>query len=245
MCHYENPCHRLLDGKVSIRRLPSAALGTKCSMLVLSVRRDSTRTALIGDSSGRRRDRMWVCGDPVGSAGEEPHHPCGRKRRNHRSILCAPSSWLEKNHIWIQASEKGKGGGYTSVKKTKATVAKMKESDAQNVRLMFQHEAGFGRINKTKSCWSIKGQHPSVPCHHIREYRYAYGTIESLTWKGNFLPMPTMIVGVCTCFSVPSLSFIRMIRSFCVATVPHGINLQNWISQIIFLYSSFRHIHWK
>ena len=41
------------------------------------------------------------------------------------------------------------------------------------VRLMFQDEAGFGRINKPKYCWCQKGIRPSVPCHHIREYRYA------------------------------------------------------------------------
>ena len=53
----------------------------------------------------------------------------------------------------------------------------MQESDGPKVRLMFQDEAGFGRINKPKYCWSIKGQRPSVPCHHIREYRYVYGAI--------------------------------------------------------------------
>lgn len=48
-------------------------------------------------------------------------------------------------------------------------------------RLMFQDEAGFGRINKPKYCWCEKGIRPSVPCHHIREYRYAYGAVEPLT----------------------------------------------------------------
>ena len=78
----------------------------------------------------------------------------------------------------------------------KATVAKMQESGAPKVRLMFQDEAGFGRINKPKYCWSIKGQRPSVPCHHIREYRYADGAIEPLPGEGYFLIMPTVIVGV-------------------------------------------------
>ena len=50
---------------------------------------------------------------------------------------------------------------------------------------MFQDEAGFGRINKPKYCWCEKGIRPSVPCHHIREYRYAYGAVEPLEqiWK--------------------------------------------------------------
>jgi len=58
------------------------------------------------------------------------------------------------------------------------------------VRLMFQYEAGFGRINRPKYCWCEKGVHPSVPCHHIREYRYAYGAVEPLTGKSCFLVMP-------------------------------------------------------
>ena len=52
---------------------------------------------------------------------------------------------------------------------------------------MFQDEAGFGRINKPKYCWCEKGFRPSVPCHHIREYRYAYGAIEPLTGGSHFL----------------------------------------------------------
>lgn len=55
---------------------------------------------------------------------------------------------------------------------------------------MFQDEAGFGRINKPKYCWCEKGMRPSVPCHHIREYRYAYGAIEPTTGESCFLIMP-------------------------------------------------------
>ena len=58
------------------------------------------------------------------------------------------------------------------------------------VRLMFQDEAGFGRINKPKYCWCFSGNRPSVPCHHIREYRYAYGAVEPLTGESFFLIMP-------------------------------------------------------
>ncbi len=55
---------------------------------------------------------------------------------------------------------------------------------------MFQDEAGFGRINKPKYCWCKKGFRPSVPCHHIREYRYAYGAVEPQTGENFFLVMP-------------------------------------------------------
>ena len=60
----------------------------------------------------------------------------------------------------------------------------------ENVRLMFQDEAGFGRINKPKYCWCFPGLRPSVPCHHIREYRYAYGAVEPLSGESFFLVMP-------------------------------------------------------
>jgi len=55
---------------------------------------------------------------------------------------------------------------------------------------MFQDEAGFGRINKPKYCWCFPGFRPTVPCHHIREYRYAYGSVEPLTGESFFLVLP-------------------------------------------------------
>lgn len=60
----------------------------------------------------------------------------------------------------------------------------------QKVRLMFQDEAGFGRINKPRYCWCRKGIRPSVPCHHIREYRYAYGAVEPQRGESFFLILP-------------------------------------------------------
>lgn len=65
-----------------------------------------------------------------------------------------------------------------------------REENCGKVRLMFQDEAGFGRINKPKYCWCEKGIRPCVPCHHIREYRYAYGAVEPLTGDACFLVMP-------------------------------------------------------
>ncbi len=55
---------------------------------------------------------------------------------------------------------------------------------------MFQDEAGFGRINKPKRCWCSKRVRASVPCHHIREYRYAFGAVEPITGNHFFLVMP-------------------------------------------------------
>ena len=55
---------------------------------------------------------------------------------------------------------------------------------------MFQGEAGFGRINVPKNCWCKKGIRPSVPCHHIREYRYAFGAVDPITGDNFFAIMP-------------------------------------------------------
>lgn len=55
---------------------------------------------------------------------------------------------------------------------------------------MFQDEAGFGRINKPKYCWCSKDIRPNVPCHHIREYRYAYGAVEPYTGESFFFILP-------------------------------------------------------
>lgn len=64
------------------------------------------------------------------------------------------------------------------------------ENPTKRVRVMFQDEAGFGRINKPKNCWCPKGYRPSVPCHHIREYRYAYGAVDPILGDSFFLIMP-------------------------------------------------------
>ena len=60
----------------------------------------------------------------------------------------------------------------------------------RKVRLMFQDEAGFGRINKPKYCWCYKGFRPTVPCQHIREYRYAYGAVDPQSGDSFFLILP-------------------------------------------------------
>lgn len=59
-----------------------------------------------------------------------------------------------------------------------------------NFRLMFQDEAGFGRINKPKSCWCDKGIRPVVPCQRIREYTYAYGAVSPIDGEMVSLVLP-------------------------------------------------------
>ena len=55
---------------------------------------------------------------------------------------------------------------------------------------MFQDEAGFGRINKPRYCWCFEGFRPTVPCHHIREYMYAYGAVDPISGDNLFLVLP-------------------------------------------------------
>jgi putative transposase len=58
------------------------------------------------------------------------------------------------------------------------------------VIIMFQDEAGFGRINKPKYCWCMGKTRPRVPCQHIREYRYAYGAVSPMNGESFFLVLP-------------------------------------------------------
>ena len=55
---------------------------------------------------------------------------------------------------------------------------------------MFQDEAGFGRINKPKRCWCGDGIRPTVPCHRVREYTYAYGAVSPFDGEMVSLVLP-------------------------------------------------------
>lgn len=55
---------------------------------------------------------------------------------------------------------------------------------------MYQDEAGFGRISDPTYCWCMEGIRPIVPCHHIREYRYAYGAVSPQDGNSFFLILP-------------------------------------------------------
>ena len=58
------------------------------------------------------------------------------------------------------------------------------------VRVLFQDEAGFGRITKPQMCWITGKVRPSIPCHHIREYRYAYGAVDPMDGENFFILAP-------------------------------------------------------
>jgi putative transposase len=76
------------------------------------------------------------------------------------------------------------------IKKITEKVNEMSILYKDDFMLMFEDEAGFGRINKPKSCWCIKGIRPVVPCHRIREYVYAYGAVAPIDGELFSLVLP-------------------------------------------------------
>ena len=98
---------------------------------------------------------------------------------------------MAQSYASQQTPQEGQRRRNCGLKKINTTAKELKViHSGKKVRLMFQDEAGFGRINKPKYCWCERGIRPTVPCHHIREYRFAYGAVESLTGEGYFLVMP-------------------------------------------------------
>jgi len=55
---------------------------------------------------------------------------------------------------------------------------------------MFEDEAGFGRISTPSVCWAPRGMRPIVCCHHIREFRYAYGAVDPIDGEKFFFMAP-------------------------------------------------------
>jgi transposase len=47
----------------------------------------------------------------------------------------------------------------------------------RRIRLMFQDEGRFGRINSPRRCWAPEGLRPEVQVQVVREYVYAYAAI--------------------------------------------------------------------
>lgn len=130
-------------------------------------------------------------------------------RQGYRACLrvqCIEAPRMAQENAPVKTSEGGGSGGLRSLKKIKDRVLDARsKSGKQTVRLMFEDEAGFGRINKPKRCWCCPGQRPSVPCHHIREYRYAFGAVEPLNGESFFLIMPNCDTG-CTNVFLAELS---------------------------------------
>jgi transposase len=61
-----------------------------------------------------------------------------------------------------------------------------------SLRVMFQDEARFGRINNPKKCWCRKGLRPNVGKQIVRQYTYAYGAFSPKDGVADFLILPNM-----------------------------------------------------
>jgi transposase len=59
------------------------------------------------------------------------------------------------------------------------------------IRLYYQDEARFGRINTVQKCWCMKGIIPAVQQQLIREYSYLFTAVCPETGKTCSLVMPT------------------------------------------------------
>jgi len=58
------------------------------------------------------------------------------------------------------------------------------------IRLYFQDEGRFGRINTVQKCWCQKGKTPSVTQQLVREFTYAFSAVCPETGKAYSLIMP-------------------------------------------------------
>jgi putative transposase len=47
--------------------------------------------------------------------------------------------------------------------------------------LLFEDEAGFGRISEPSYCWVFGNERPIVPCVRVRQFRYVFGAVEPQT----------------------------------------------------------------
>ena len=60
------------------------------------------------------------------------------------------------------------------------------------VRLMFQDEARFGRINDPRRCWAPRGLRPEVGMQIVREYTYAFGAVSPQDGTLDTLVLPVV-----------------------------------------------------
>lgn len=58
------------------------------------------------------------------------------------------------------------------------------------IRLFFEDEARFGRINEPAGCWAPHGIRPTVPCQMVREYMNVYGAVDPVHGDKYFIIAP-------------------------------------------------------
>ena len=55
------------------------------------------------------------------------------------------------------------------------------------VKLMFEDEAGFGRISSPSNCWVPPKTRPVVPSQRVREYKTVYGAVSPIDGDSFFM----------------------------------------------------------
>lgn len=63
-------------------------------------------------------------------------------------------------------------------------------NDKRPIKIFFQDEARFGRINKIASCWAPEGVRPVIAQHQIRQYVYVYSVVCPHTGDSHSLILP-------------------------------------------------------
>ncbi|CAL7961010.1 transposase [Alphaproteobacteria bacterium] len=64
------------------------------------------------------------------------------------------------------------------------------EDKTKILKIWFQDEAKFGRINDIKGCWAPSGTRPLVKHRAIRQYSYVYSAVAPYTGENFNLIMP-------------------------------------------------------
>jgi transposase len=62
----------------------------------------------------------------------------------------------------------------------------------RQLRLMFQDEARFGRINDPRRCWAPQGVRPEVGMPIVREYTHAFGAVSPCDGTFDSLVLPVV-----------------------------------------------------
>lgn len=70
----------------------------------------------------------------------------------------------------------------------------------RQVRLMFQDEARFGRVNDPRRCWAPRGSRPELGMQIVREYTYAFGAVSPHDGALNTLVLPVVIAEAMSIF---------------------------------------------
>ena len=70
------------------------------------------------------------------------------------------------------------------------TVKTFEPGDERPVKVLFEDEAKFGRMNDTKRCWAPHGTRPIVPYQLVRQFDYVFSTVCPKTGETFTLILP-------------------------------------------------------